>query len=209
MSIRGSRIYRVSRPYCITVNACDSIKLVKLRIIFFTVFFLLVAGNITISYFLFDKNKTVILSPLSDKASAKILGVISTPTPTPTPTNTPSPTATPIPPTPTETPTPTPIPVVMAPANLEELFTKYSSEYSVDKELMKRIAYCESGLNPDTATNLYAGLYQFSESLWVSTRTLMGENSDPNLRFNAEESIRTAAFMISQNHLGIWPNCNK
>jgi len=94
-------------------------------------------------------------------------------------------------------------------ANLDELFTKYSSEYSVDKELMKRIAYCESRLNPAAATSQYAGLYQFSESLWIQTRTLMGLNSDVNLRLNAEESIRTAAFMISQNHLYIWPNCNK
>lgn len=191
------------------MKVCGSIRLVKVRIIFFTIFFLLIAVNITISYFLFSKNHPVILSPLSEKANARTLGVITTPTPTPTPTITPSHTPTPIPPTPTETPTPTPIPIIIAPANLDELFTKYSSEYSVDKELMKRIAHCESGLNPAAANNLYAGLYQFSESLWTSTRTLMGQNSDPGLRFNAEEAIRTAAFMISQNHLGIWPNCNK
>lgn len=143
------------------------------------------------------------MSPLPNKTYVKTLGIISTPTPT----DTPSPTATPISPTPTQTPTPTPI--IIASASLDELFAKYSSEYGVDKELMKRIAYCESGLNPAAATNLYAGLYQFSESLWISTRTLMGQNNDPNLRFNAEESIRTAAFMISQGHLNIWPNCNK
>ena len=152
-----------------------------------------------------SKNHTVIVSPLANKVYAKTLVVISTPTPT----DIPSPTPTPIPPTPTITPTPTPIPIIIGPANLEELFTKYSSEYSVDKELMKRIAHCESRLNPQASTSLYAGLYQFSQSLWIQTRTLMGQNSDPNLRFNAEEAIRTAAFMISQNHLYIWPNCNK
>lgn len=151
------------------------------------------------------------MSPLSENTNAKTLGVVSTPnpTPTPSPSNTPTPTLTPIPPTPTETPTLTTVPIINAPAGLEELFTKYSSEYSVDKELLKRIAHCESGLNPGAATSLYGGLYQFSESLWVSTRTLMGQSSDPSLRFSAEESIRTAAFMISQNHLGIWPNCSK
>lgn len=165
---------------------------------------------------MFAKNRTAILNPLSKNSSAKTLGAISTPTLTPGPTNTPSPTETPIPPTPTpiqsgptEIPTPTPIPIIVAPANLDELFTKYSSVYSVDKELLKRIAHCESGLNPGAATSLYGGLYQFSESLWISTRTLMGHDSDPNHRFSAEESIRTAAFMISQNHLAIWPNCNK
>jgi hypothetical protein len=74
---------------------------------------------------------------------------------------------------------------------------------------MKRIAYCESTLNTLATTSQYAGLYQFSESLWISTRALMGQNSDPNLRYNAEEAIQTAAFMISQGHLAIWPNCNK
>lgn len=169
---------------------------------------ILIGCSLGLSYILASKNKTVILSPLANKTYAKTLGVIVTPTPTTTPTPTPQPsptasagTATPIPPTPT--------PIIVAPANLDELFTKYGSEYSVDKELMKRIAYCESRLNPAAATSQYAGLYQFSQSLWTQTRTLMGQNSDPNLRLNAEEAIRTAAFMISQGHLGIWPNCNK
>lgn len=179
------------------------------RILFFTFFFLLLAGNISFAYFLFTKENNEILSPLSN-TNAKTLGVVSTPTITPSPTETPiPPTPTPIQSEPTETPTPSPAPVITAPADLDELFTKYSSEYSVDKELMKRIANCESGLNPSATTSLYAGLYQFSESLWISTRTLMGHDGDPNLRFSAEESIRTAAFMVSQNHLGIWPNCNK
>ena len=131
------------------------------------------------------------MSPLTKRAYAKTLGVIVAQTPTAAPTS-----------------TPTPTPIIVS-TNLDDLFTKYSIEYSVDKELMKRIAYCESRLNPGAATSQYAGLYQFSESLWISTRTLMGKNSDPNLRFNAEEAIRTAAFMISQGHLSIWPNCNK
>lgn len=209
VSIREIQIFRAPQPYCTTVRLCGSIKHVKVRIAFLTAFFLLIAGSITISYFLFAKNHNAILNPLSKNSSAKILGAISTPAPTPTPTNTPFPTPTPIPPTPTATQTPTLTPIIIAPANLEELFAKYSNEYSIDKELMKRIAHCESGLNPAAATSLYGGLYQFSEFLWISTRTLTGHNSDPNIRFNAEESIRTAAFMISQNHLEIWPNCNR
>ena len=135
---------------------------------------------------------------------AKILTI--TPTITPTPTATPSPTLTP---TPTATPSPTLAPIIILPKDLDDLFTRYSNEYSVDKELLKRIANCESSLNPNVSTNLYAGLFQFAEPIWIQTRTLMGQNPDTNLRFNAEESIRTAAFMISQGHLGIWPNCGK
>lgn len=129
-----------------------------------------------------------------------------TPTFTPTSTSTPSPT---LAPTPTATPSPTLTPAIILPKDLDDFFTKYSNEYSVDKELLKRIANCESNLNPNASTSLYAGLFQFAEPIWIQTRILMGQNSDVNLRFNAEESIRTAAFMVSQGHLGIWPNCGK
>lgn len=140
---------------------------------------------------------------------------VLTPTLTPTPiakisTPTPKPARTPIPsPTGGPTPTPTAIPIIVLPADLEELFSKYSTAYGVDKELLKRIAKCESGLNPNAQTKEYAGLFQFGATIWIQTRTLMGQNPDLNLRLNPEEAIRTAAFMVSQNHLGIWPNCSK
>jgi hypothetical protein len=127
-------------------------------------------------------------------AFAVILTLIPTFTPTPTPT---------------VVPTPTLAPVIILPKDLDELFTKYSDEYSVNKELLRRIANCESSLNPNASTSRYAGLFQFAEPIWIQTRNLMGQNPDVNLRFNAEESVRTAAFMISQGHLGIWPNCGK
>lgn len=135
---------------------------------------------------------------------AKILTI--TPTVIPTPTIIPSPAFTP---TPTATPSPTLAPIIILPKDLDDFFTKYSNEYSINKELLKRIANCESSLNPNTSTSLYAGLFQFAEPIWIQTRTLMGQNPDVSLRLNAEESIRTAAFMISQGHLGIWPNCGK
>lgn len=152
--------------------------------------------------------ENIILSPLSEKTYAK------SPDPTTTPTNTPTPT--PMPPTPTDskpTPTPTdnptPTPVTVPSQYLDDLFNKYSQIYSVDKYILTKIANCESHFNPGAATNLYGGMYQFTESLWVSTRNLMGEDSNPDLRFSAEESIKTAAFMISQGHIGKWPACSK
>lgn len=174
------------------------------KYIFGSLLFVVLFG-IVATAFASSFNNTKIQSPLPEKTYANVLDPTNTPSPTPspTPTNTP----TPIPPTPTRTPTPTPI--IIAPQNLEELFTKYSNEYSVDKDLLKRIASCESGLNASASTSRYAGLYQFSESLWVSARTLMGHDSNTALRFNPEESIRTAAFMIGRGRLNIWPNCSK
>lgn len=155
-----------------------------------------------------------ILSSPTKKSHTKIAGakISLTKIPTITLTFTLAPTATPSPTltlTPTATPSPTLTPIIILPKDLDEFFTKYSSEYSVDKELLKRIANCESNFNPNAGTSRYAGLFQFAETLWIQTRTLMGQNPDINLRFNAEESIRTAAFMVSQGHLGIWPNCGK
>jgi len=37
----------------------------------------------------------------------------------------------------------------------------------------------------------------------------MGLDDDPNIRYNPEESIKTAAFKLSVNGTGIWPNCSK
>lgn len=157
--------------------------------------FLFVCSSVPVYIAVASFSKPRIISPLPQKVY-----------PTPTPTNTPTPT--PIPPTPTETPTPTPAPVT-APEYLESLLLKYSNEYSIDSQLLKRIAKCESGFGTGASFNngLYAGLFQFSEVLWRQTRTLIGLDPNPDLRYSGEESIRTAAFMLSQGHLGIWPNC--
>ena len=146
----------------------------------------------------------------------QIVAMLSNPTPTPTQQPTPTPTATPIPlPTNTPTPTPTAIPTpeptaVPAPVDLESLFTRFSGEYSVDKELLKRIAACESGFNASShnVAHGYAGMYQFAESSWTAVRSRMGADPNPDLRFNAEESIRTAAFHIAGGGQGAWPSCN-
>lgn len=122
------------------------------------------------------------------------------PTATPTPTNTPTP-------TPTNTPTPTPQPIVTS-SDLESLFGKYAGEYSVDKELLKKIAKCESGFNAGASFLDYGGMFQFSSSSWSSTRQQMNQDPNPDLRYNAEESIKTAAFKISVNGPSAWPSCH-
>ncbi len=132
--------------------------------------------------------------------------VTPSPTPIPTATPTPLPTATPTP-IPTATPTPTPTPIITS-SDLEQLFQKYSDSYHVDRELLKRIAACESGFNSNASFLDYTGMFQFSTESWTLTRQSMNEDSNPDLRRNAEEAIKTAAFKIANGGQNAWPNCH-
>lgn len=138
-----------------------------------------------------------------------------TPSPTPTPTETPTPTPTDTPtPTaiPTDTPTPTPTtPPTTQPngTDLDIWFTKYADEYHIDRALLHHIADCESHFNTNANyADMYLGMYQFGESAWVGARQRMGLDTNPDLRTNAEEAIKTAAYKISQGEQSAWPNCN-
>lgn len=95
------------------------------------------------------------------------------------------------------------------PADLEPLFDKYSSQYGVSKALIKKIAQCESGFNPKAVNGPYAGMYQFLASTWISQRKIMGEDPNPELRFNAKEAVKTTAFKISRDGAGAWSVCGR
>lgn len=95
------------------------------------------------------------------------------------------------------------------PTDHEVLFEKYSNEYKVSKEFLKRIAKCESGFNPEARNGGYGGMYQFASSTWASTRLRMGLSTDTSYRFNSEEAIKTAAFKISTDGPSAWPTCGK
>ena len=86
---------------------------------------------------------------------------------------------------------------------------KYAGEYGVDKNMMYQIAKCESGLRSSAINGPFAGVYQFLSSTWISNRNAMGLNPDPELRFHAEEAVRTAAFKMSRDGFGAWPACQK
>ena len=145
-----------------------------------------------------------LISPISSVTPSPSPIPTATPTPLPTATPTPIPTAPPSP-TPTATPTPTPI---ITPLDLEQLFQKYSDTFHVDRDLLKRIAACESGFNSNASFLDYAGMFQFSTESWKLTRQSMNEDSNPDLRKNAEEAIKTAAFKIANGGQGAWPNCH-
>lgn len=127
------------------------------------------------------------------------------PTPLPSPTLTPEPTLTPTPLPPTATPTP--VPTISVRPDLETLFSKYATEYNADEELMKRIARCESGFNPDAVNDVYIGLFQFTEQTWIYARNSMQADPNPDLRKNAEDAIRTAAYMIGNGQAMAWRGC--
>lgn len=132
------------------------------------------------------------------------------PTPTPTPSPTPAPSPTPSPsPTPNPSPTPSPTPTAYSGSDLDGWFEKYAREYGIDRMLLFKIAVCESGLRANAVNGPYGGVFQFTAGSWISTRTTMNLDPNPDLRFNPEEAIRTAAFKISVSGTGAWPNCGK
>jgi len=128
-------------------------------------------------------------------------------------TQAPTPTEVPITIAPTAIPSPTATPIPQATiavvTDLETLFTKYSDEYHADKELLKKIARCESGFNTTSNNSgMYLGMFQFSAQTWSSTRSAMGLDPNPDLRTNAEEAIKTAAYKIANGGVNAWPNCH-
>lgn len=101
--------------------------------------------------------------------------------------------------------------VVTTPSDIDPLFEKYAAEYGISSTTLKIIAKCESGFNPgaQSKNGLYGGLFQFSASTWKSTRKAMGLDENPDLRFNAEEAIKTTSFKIANGGIGAWPHCGQ
>ena len=163
----------------------------------------------TISYLIFLTylNPSFKKSVLSGNTEAT---PTSAPTNTPTPTTLPTPSPSPIPsPTPKPTPKliPTPVPYTPGPSEIDNLISRFSGQYGVDANLLKSIAECESEYNPLAVNKNYAGLYQFNPATWISNRASMGEDTNLDLRLSAEESIQTAAFVLSTRGGRVWPNC--
>lgn len=157
-------------------------------------------------------NKLLHGAVLSDSIT-RIIDPSPTPTETPVPTETPSPTPTLIPtptqtPAPTATPTPTPKPQPkFSSEEIQGFMERFAGQYGVDVNILRHIAVCESGFNPQAVNGPYVGLFQFNSTSWKNNRVPMGENPDPDLRYNAEEATQTAAYLISQGKYYMWPNC--
>ncbi|MCX6704080.1 MAG: transglycosylase SLT domain-containing protein [Candidatus Woesebacteria bacterium] len=167
-------------------------------------FLLVVLIGEAVTLFLIKKESpwNKILSVATDSTS---LTVMATPTETPSPTPTPTPTATP---TPKPKPTPSPVPQpIFSSQEINGFIDRFASQYGVSPDVLRYIALCESGFNLSAKNYVYAGLYQFSTVTWKNLRVKIGEDTDPNLRFNAEEAVQTAAYAVSIGDHAIWPHC--
>lgn len=122
---------------------------------------------------------------------------------------------------PTDTPTPIPtntpliqtasieIKTSQAPEEIKLFIEKYAAEYGVNRDMMLIIARCESNFCPEDVNGPFGGIYQFLSSTWISNRNFMGLDPNPDLRFEAEEAVRTAAFKMSRDGYGAWPDCSQ
>lgn len=88
------------------------------------------------------------------------------------------------------------------------VINKYAGQFNVDANIMIKIAECESGLNSKAINGQYAGIFQFHSNTWESNRRAMGVDTNTSLRFNANESAKTAAFKMSRDGFGAWPACS-
>lgn len=143
------------------------------------------------------------------KTENKILAVATTRTTVLTPSAYPSPTpASTLAPTPKPKPTPTPVPQPQFTSQqINEFIDRFASQYGVSPHVLRYIALCESGFHPAAKNYIYAGLYQFGPITWKNLRVKIGEDTDINLRYNAEEAAQTAAYAISIGDSAIWPHC--
>ncbi|MFC1711869.1 transglycosylase SLT domain-containing protein [Patescibacteria group bacterium] len=162
-------------------------------------------------------SQDILLNPLSSTSLAVSPSPILSPSPSPSPTLTPKPSPTLSPtlkPTAVPTPVPTPIPSpspskqpVFSSEEINSFIDQYAREYSVDPNILRHIAVCESGFNPLAENLYYAGLYQFSANTWSKYQILLNEDTNPDLRFNAKAAVKTAAYVLSINQEYIWPSC--
>lgn len=129
---------------------------------------------------------------------------VVTPTPTSTPTATPTA-------TPTikrrVTPKPKPTPTAETKESVSRLVDKYSIEYGLDVNVVRYLVLCESGLRSNATNGKYVGLFQYDERTWKTIRSEMKLDTDPNLRYSAEESIKTTTYALSKGKRNLWPNC--
>ncbi len=154
---------------------------------------------------------TLYLLKKSTPPHQTILNPRSSLTPSPSLPPPPSPKPSPItPPSPSLTPTPSPSSSPQpqfSPEEIHNFFVSFSNEYHLDVNILRHIAVCESGFNPQAQNLSYAGLFQFSQNTWTHYRNLQNLDPNPDLRLNAKEAIKTASYVLSINQAYIWPNC--
>ena len=153
-----------------------------------------------------------LVSPVAEITASPSMTLIPTASPSATPAATPSAVLTiKITPNPTKKPTlkvtAVPTPTAETSGEVNELINRFSAQYGVDPNVIRHIAICESGFRSNAKHGPYIGLFQFGETTWINIRKEMGEETNSDLRYSAEESVQTVAYAVSKGKGGIWPNC--
>ncbi len=173
------------------------------NILLYFLLFVLASEAITLGIIKKGKPQEKILA----EATSSMAVISPTPTPSPSPVPTPTPKMTP---KPIKAPTPTPTPISQPAFSSQQIngfVDRFAAQYSVSPDVLRYIALCESGFNPLAENLSYAGLFQFGPVTWKNIRSKMGEDTNIDLRLNAEEAVQTAAYAISVENKEIWPNC--
>ncbi|OGD83594.1 hypothetical protein A2572_04840 [Candidatus Collierbacteria bacterium RIFOXYD1_FULL_40_9] len=104
-------------------------------------------------------------------------------------------------------PKPKPTPTKEPFENVSKLLDKYSEQYGLDVNVVRHLALCESGLRSNATNGKYVGLFQYDSQTWKTIRAQMSLDTEPALRYSAEESIKTTAYALSKGKRRLWPNC--
>ncbi|MCX6816381.1 MAG: transglycosylase SLT domain-containing protein [Candidatus Beckwithbacteria bacterium] len=150
----------------------------------------------SVYFFMKPKPKQTFLSPLA----AQDYNSSPSPSPTPSPIASLKPSLSP-------QPSFVPLPSPAVSQEINAFIDKFSAQYGVNPNVLRHLAICESGFNSRAKNGIYAGLFQFSPATWKNIRQEIGKDTNPNLRFSAEESVQTAAYILSQGKESMWPNC--
>ena len=154
------------------------------------------------------ESKQELVSPVVNIAptpSIEVAAEIPTVTPELTPTATPTAVVAPKKVKPTAIPKPTP--TAEPTENVNKLVDKYSAEYGLDVNVVRHLGLCESGFRSNATNGRYAGLFQYDTQTWKKIREEMKLDSNPDLRYSAEEAIRTTTYALAKGKQRLWPNC--
>ena len=85
--------------------------------------------------------------------------------------------------------------------SVDHALTIAAAAYGVDKAKLRRVATCESTLDPSATNGPYVGLFQFGTSLWHASPYGRFSRTDPYAASLA------AAWAFSRGKAGQWPVC--
>lgn len=93
-------------------------------------------------------------------------------------------------------------------AEFDQMFEAYGNYYNVPPSQLRHLALCETRFRPWVSNGQHGGLYQYNPRTWSATRERMGLDPNPDLRFDAQEAIKTTAYKISREGSGAWVVCS-